>query len=156
MAKQTFRIEWDGHEYEHKDRDSDWFWAVGIITIAVAVTSVILGNIIFAILIIVSAFALLLFINRPPETLRMIIDERGITKGHIRYPFDTLHSFYIDLEHPHNKIILRSKKMLMPLVIVPLSQEVDIEDVEEKILQFIPQEPLTLPFAERLLEYLGF
>ncbi|MHB0978286.1 MAG: hypothetical protein ACYC1K_02715 [Minisyncoccota bacterium] len=156
MVKETFKIEWDGHEYEHKERSSDWFWAVGIITVAVALTSIILGNIIFALLIIVSAFALLLFINRPPETLHIIVDEKGITKGRVRYPFDTLHSFYIDIDHPHKKILLRSKKMFMPLIVVPLGEKVDIENVETNLLKFIPQEPLVLPFAEQILEYLGF
>ncbi len=156
MAKETFKIEWDAHEYEHKERSSDWFWAVGIITVAVALTSIILGNIIFALLIIISAFALILFINRPPETLHIIIDEKGITKGPIRYPFDTLHSFYIDIDHPHKKILLRSQKMLMPLIVVPLGEKVDIENVETNLLKFIPQEPLVLPFVEQILEYLGF
>lgn len=156
MAKETFKIEWDAHEYEHKERSSDWFWAVGIITVAVALTSIILGNIIFALLIIISAFALLLFINRPPETLHMIVDEKGITKDRVRYPFETLHSFYIDADHPHKKILLRSNKMFMPLVVVPLGEKVDIENVETNLLKFIPQEPLTLPFVEQILEYLGF
>jgi len=156
MAKQNFRLEWDGHEYEHKERSSDWFWAVGIITASVILTSIILGNIIFAILILISAFALLLFINRPPETIHVVIDERGVTKGPVRYPFDTLHSFYIDVDHPHKKIILRSEKMLMPLIIVPLGESIDPEELEEILLKFIPQEFMVLPFGERILEYLGF
>ena len=156
MVKETFKIEWDAHEYEHKERSSDWFWAVGIITVAVALTSIILGNIIFAILIIVSAFALLLFINRPPETLHIIVDEKGITKGRVRYPFDTLHSFYIDTNHSHKKILLRSNKMFMPLIVVPLGEKTDIENVETNLLKFTPQESLTLPFVEQILEYLGF
>jgi hypothetical protein len=151
-----FKIEWDAHEYEHKERSADWFWAVGIITAAIVLVSVILGNIIFAILIAVSAFALSLFINRHPENVHVIIDEKGVALASVLYPHSTLESFWIDLDHPHKKIILRSKKTLMPLIVVPLADQVDIERVHRLLSRFITEEPHALPFVEKVLEYLGF
>ena len=156
MAKNSFRIEWEAHEYEHKVRTDDWYWAVGIITAGIVVAAIIFGNIIFAILIAISAFALTLFINRPPETLHVVIDEKGIVKENIRYPFSTLHSFWIDVEHPHKKILLRSQKSLMPLIIIPLGEGVDPEKLQRTLLRYMPEEYYNLPLTERLLEYLGF
>jgi len=156
MPQPSFKIEWDAHEYEHKERGSDWFWAVGILSVSVAVASVIFGNIIFAILVLISVFALSLFINRPPDTLRVVVDEKGITRGRVRYPYQTLRSFWIDTEHSHKKIILRSEKLLMPLIIVPLGNEVDVEQLHENLSRFLPEEFHSLPFVERILEYLGF
>jgi len=158
MAKKPlpYTIEWDAHEYEHKERNQDWFWAVGIVTLAIALTSVILGNIIFGILILTAVFALALFINRPPETVHVVIDEKGIVRGNIRYPYSTLKSYWIDLEHPHNKIILRSEKLLMPLIVIPLSDEVDPERLDEVLSQHLTEEYHSLPFVEKVLEYLGF
>ncbi|MCR4279292.1 MAG: hypothetical protein NUV78_00965 [Candidatus Zambryskibacteria bacterium] len=157
MAKPVaFKIEWDAHEYEHKERSQDWFWAVGIITFAIAITSAIFGNVIFAILILTASFALALFINRPPEDVHVVIDEKGVTKGRIHYPYSTLKSFWIDTEHPHNKIILRSEKLLMPLIVVPLGDEIDEEALEEVLEKNLVKEFHALPFVERLLEYFGF
>ncbi len=156
MGRQTFSIEWDAHEYEHKERTNDWFWAVGIISVSVAIASVIFGNIIFGILVIVSVFALALFINRPPETVHVIVDERGVTKGKIRYPYSSLHSFCLDTDHPHQKILLRSEKAFMPLIVVPLGEEIDPEHLEETLSRFLPHEHQSLPFVEQVLEYLGF
>ena len=156
MTKQTFKIEWDAHVYEHKQRSSDWFWAVGIVVASVAIASIILGNIIFAILIIVASFALSLFINRPPETIHNIIDENGVTRSNIRYPYDTLHSFWIDEEHSHKKILLRSKKTFMPLIIVPLGEGSDAENLHEVLVARLEEKYYSLPFVEKLLEYLGF
>ncbi len=156
MAKQTFKIEWDAHSYEHKERSSDWFWAVGIVVISLAVASIILGNIIFGILIIVCAFSLSLFINRPPENIHVTIDEVGITRGNLRYPFDTLHSFWIDEEHSHKKIILRSQKTFMPLIIVPLGDEANVEKIHQTLSERLDEHYYPLPFVEKLLEYLGF
>ena len=156
MKKPAFKIEWDAHVYEHKERSSDWFWAVGIVVASVAIASIILGNIIFGILIIVSSFALSLFINRPPETIHNIIDENGITRSNIRYPYDTLHSFWIDEDHPHKKILLRSKKTFMPLIIIPLGEESDIEKIHQTLVERIDEHYYPIPFVEKLLEYLGF
>jgi hypothetical protein len=156
MRQSSFNIEWDAHEYEHKERSSDWFWAVGIVSISLAITSVILGNIIFGILVLLSAFTLSLFASRPPSTLHVTIDEKGITRGKVRYPYQTLQSFWIDTDHPHKKIILRSEKLFMPLIIVPLGDEVDLEELHENLSRFLSEEFHSLPLIERILEYLGF
>lgn len=156
MRQQPFRIEWDAHEYEHKERSTDWFWAVGIIAVSLSIASVIFGNIIFGLLVLVGAFTLLLFASRPPSNLHVVVDEKGITRGKIRYPYTTLESFWIDTEHSHPKIILRSQKMFMPLIIVPLGDNTNVEELHENILQFLPEEFHSLPFVEKILEYLGF
>jgi hypothetical protein len=156
MARETFKVEWDAHVYEHKERSSDWFWAVGIIIASLAIVAIVFGNIIFGILIIVSAFALSLFINRPPEIIHMVIDENGVTRANIRYPYDTLHSFWVDEIHPHKKILLRSKKMFMPLIIVPLGNDANPEKLQELLLKKLPEQYYSLPFVEKILEYLGF
>jgi len=157
MARpQSFKIEWEAHEYEHKERSQDWFWAVGIISVSVAIAAVIFGNIIFGILVLVGAFTLLLFASRPPSILRVSIDEKGITRGAVRYPYQTLESFWIDTEHPHKKIILRSSKLLMPLIIVPLGDEANVDELHEKLSIFLNEEFHSLPFVEKVLEYLGF
>ena len=156
MARPSFNIEWEAHEYEHKERSSDWFWAVGIISVAIAVVSFILGNVIFGILVIIAAFALSIFANRPPAVVDVSINERGITRGKIHYPYQTLESFWIDTEHPEKKIILKSQKMFMPLIVIPLGEGVDIDDLHEVLSQFLKEEYHSLPIIEKLLDYLGF
>ena len=155
MAKETFKIEWDGHEYEHKQRSEDWFWAVGVIAVSLTVVAIIFNDIIFGILILLSAFSLSLFINRPPETVHMILTEQGITRGSVKYPFSTLHSFWIDEQHPHQKILLRSQKLLMPYITIPLGGG-NPERIQQALVRFIPEEFHTTSIAEKLLEYLGF
>ena len=156
MQKLTpFRIEWEAHQYEYKERSPDWFWAAGIITVAIAVTAVIFHNIIFAILVLVAAFSLALFINREPETVEVVLDERGVTRGKIRYPYETLHSFWIDPDHNHPRIYLRSKKSYLTLIIVPLG-DTDPEEVAQALSAHLEEEHHAPPLVERLLELLGF
>ena len=155
MAKAPFTVEWDAHEYEHKERSSDWFWAMGIVAVALAIASVIFGNIILAVLIVIGFFSLTLFINRPPETIHVVIDEKGITRGRIRYLYPSIASFWVDEEHPHKKIILRSAKLFMPLIIIPIA-DTDGEKLRRILSRNIQEEYLALPLMEKLLEYLGF
>lgn len=156
VAKSTFRLEWTAHEYEHKERSADWYWAAGIVTAALALASFLFGNVIFGILILLSAFSLALFVNRPPENLPITLSEFGIAKGQTLYPMETLHSFWIDTEHPHKKILLRSQKAMMPLIVIPLSDEVDPERLRQLLLKILPEEYQRLPLLENVLEYLGF
>jgi hypothetical protein len=151
-----FRIEWDAHEYEHKQRSQDWFWAVGIVSIAIAAAAVIFGNVIFGIFVLTAVFALALFINREPENVHVIVDERGITKDRIHYPYSTLRSFWIDLDHPHNKILVSSEKIFMPLIIVPLGSDVNVEELHEALSRSLPEKYHSMPFVEQAIEYLGF
>lgn len=156
MSKQEpFRIEWDAHEYEHKERSSDWFWTVGILTVASAIVAIILGNVIFAILILIGAFSLALFINRPPEIVHVVVDEKGITRGNVRYPYSSLQSFWLDEIHPHPKILLRSVKPFLPIIVVPLG-ETDAVKLNEILSKYLKEEYHSLPFVEKVLEYLGF
>jgi len=156
MRQPSFQIEWDAHEYEHKERSSDWFWAVGIVSVSIAIAATIFGNIIFGILVLIAAFTLALYAKRPPSTLHVAIDEKGIIRGKVRYPYQTLQSFWIDTEHPHKKIILRSEKLLMPLIVVPLGENIDEDKLHEKLSIFLNEEFHSLPLVERLLEFLGF
>ncbi len=154
-SQESFRIEWDASEHEHKDRTSDWLWSVGILTAAAAVVSIIFGNIIFAILILTAVFAMALFVNRPPEMIHVIVDEKGITRGKVRYPFSSLKSFWLDELHPHPKILLRSAKPFLPIIVVPLG-ETDAVKLNEILSRYLKEEYHSLPFVEKVLEYLGF
>lgn len=151
-----FRIEWDAHEYEHKERNQDWFWAAGILTVGIAATAAIFGNVIFGIFILTAVFALALFINRPPEHIHVVVDERGITKDRMHYPYSALKDFWIDIEHSHPKILLSSEKIFLPLIIVPLAKSVDVEKLHASLSDSLPEKHHTLPFVEKFIEYLGF
>ncbi|MHB1330602.1 MAG: hypothetical protein ACYCY6_01390 [Minisyncoccota bacterium] len=149
-------LEWDAPEHEHKERSSDWFWSTGIIIGAIVLACIIFGNIIFGILILVSAGALALFINREPEDVHVIVNDTGIRRDRMFYPMETLSTFWIDVEHPHKKLILKSNKSLMPLIVIPLSNETDPEGLREFLLTKITEEQHSLPLVEKILEYLGF
>jgi len=149
------KLSWTTIGYLHQEKTSDWYWIVGIVTISIAVISIILNNIIFAILIIVSSFTLSLFASRKPDPILIVIDNLGINVGNTKYPYKHLDSFWVETREHHPKILLKSKKVFMPLIIVFI-EEVEPDEVRLALLHHLPEEEHIEPFLEKLLIYLGF
>ena len=139
----------------HIEKKSDWFWAVGIITLALAAVCFIFGEIIPGIFVIVAAVALVLHASKPPHEIAYEINDRGIVQNDTLFPFLTLDSFWIPHdEHPH-KIILKSRKLLMPLMIFYIDG-INPEDVRQVLLKYIAETEHREPFLKKVLEWLGF
>lgn len=151
------KLSWNTIEYLHQEKTSDWYWIVGIVTISVAVISVIMNNIIFAILIIVSSFTLALFASRKPEEVEVDIDDMGIKVGKIMYPYRHLDSFWVETRENNDRILLKSQKTFMPLIIIFIEEDqIRPGDVRAMLLKHLPEEELSEPFLEKLLVYIGF
>jgi hypothetical protein len=149
-------IAWQAPEYEPRERSTDWFWAVGIISIGLAVASIIMGNLLFGILIILASFTLSMFAARPPEILDVVIDEMGIRVGDRLYPYKGLESFWIETEGDQ-KILVKSQKLLMPYIVVPIPDgELDIEAIHRLLSAHIPEAFHAESPLEKILERLGF
>lgn len=151
-------LKWQAHEYDHYDRTTDWYWAVAIVTISIAALSVIFGNILLAILILVSVFTLMLYAHRKPLLVTYEINKKGIRIEKTVYIYSNIESFWVDShgEHHAPKLILRSSKMLMPIIVIPLSHEVHPDDIHTYLIEFLPEEEHHEPLSHTLINYLGF
>lgn len=149
-------LQWNTSEYEHKERSSDWFWAVGIMTVAIAITAIIFNNILFAIVIILSGFGLALFAARHPKDVLVEINERGIRMDSHFYPYHSLESFWVDEEdEDYPKILLKSQKLIMPYIVIPI-EEVSADKVRDTLSKFLPEVYHSESNLQKLIEYLGF
>ena len=152
-------ISWKALEYEHKEKHPDWFWSLGVIVLAGAVTAIIFGNILFAILLVVGAFTLALYASRKPEHIYVTLSDRGVIINKRLYPYLTLDSFWVEDVEDHSntipKLILKSKKLLMPYIIIPV-EEVSPDEVRDFLLNHLPEEEHEEPLAHRIMERLGF
>lgn len=155
MAKNQNPLYWQTFEYEHHDHGPDWFWAVGIITIALSVTAILLNNVLFAFVIILSGFVLSLFAARPPEQIDIVIDDRGIRIAKTFYPFHGLESFWIEETETHFKLLVKSQRLLMPYIIVPLG-DMDPEKVQRYMIRRLPEVFHSESSLQRIMEHMGF
>lgn len=148
-------ISWHAPDFIKYERSTDWYWAVGVITIALAVAGFVFGNVLFGILVIVASFALVLQSSRDPEIHEFVISRKGVKANKILYPYSSLKSFWVENNPHEQKILLQSEKVWMPYIVIPI-EEVDPEAVRNFLIQFLPEEEHQEPLAQKLMEYLGF
>ena len=148
-------IAWDALEYEYREKSADWFWAVGVIALAAAVTAAILGNVLFAVLIVVGAAALAIHAVREPLVVHFAISERGVSVGKTLYPWKTLDSFWVETRDGNPRIIMKSQKVFMPFLVIPLG-DTNPADAHEILLAHLDEEEHVEPVSQRIMEILGF
>jgi hypothetical protein len=149
-------IIWNAPERMWREKSTDFYWIVGIIAITIAVISTTLGNTIFAILVLIGAFTMSIYSHKPPQTIEVRLTQKGIKIDKDFYEYAVLHSFWIEEQELHPRIILRSKKTFSPHIVALIDDIVDKDEVREFLLQFINEEKMSEPFLEKLLIYFGF
>ncbi len=153
-------ISWKAYEYIHEPKSSDWYWALGVIGVAISGGAIIFGNYIFAILVIIVAASLAIHAHHhEPKLVNFELNEKGVRIDHTFYPYKTLESFDIETHETEigtfAKIFIKSKKTLMPLIVIPIA-EVHPEDIREYLSIFIDEGEHRESVGHRLLEWLGF
>lgn len=147
---------WETPEYVHVEKSQDWFWTVGIITAAIVVTSMIFGNFLFAIVLAVGAFCLVLFASRHPRVIRVEIGEKGVAIEKTLFPYRTLESFGLDEAHHHGlRLVIKSKKPLMPLVVIP-AQSQDADELRDFLKHHLKEEAFEENMVHSFFERIGF
>lgn len=143
-------------EFHYKHKTTDWYWAVAIVIIASAITSVIFSNILFGIVIVVGGFTLIVHAARKPVDHEIEISDAGITVGKYRFSYGNLESFWI--EHDGNRMLIKTKKMIMPHIIIPVDslEDEEKEEIREFLRTKLTEHEQHEPLLEMIMEYIGF
>lgn len=149
-------IRWSAYEHEHIERGSDWFWALGIIAVCAALTSLLFGNVLFAILLIVAAVSIGLLARTPPELHEFEISERGVRIGDTLHRYEEIISFWVEEEETKEPtLLIDTVKFMSPNLIIPLD-DVDPSVVRNFLKERVEETPMKEPFAHKILEFFGF
>jgi uncharacterized membrane protein len=149
-------VSWEAPEHHHVEKNGDWFWILGILTIIVTVTAFFLGNTLFALLLLLAGITMGLVANREPDIIPFAVNNRGVRVGDTLYPYSTLECFYLDEEHELGpQLLLRSVRLFMPLIVIPIPPDY-IDDIEAILAPRLLEEHLEEPLANKLLEIVGF
>src|ERR1700756_3571532 len=126
MPPQQNILRWSAYEHDFIERGADWFWALGIIALCGAVLSVLFGDTLFGVLIIVAAVAFGLMANVPSELATFELSERGIRINGILHRYHDVVSFWVEDEHHrgHPLLLIDTTKFMAPNFIIPI---VDID-----------------------------
>ena len=155
-SKKEPRISWQVEEYSHREKTPDWYWALGVIALAGAITAIIYHNVLFAILIILSSLILGYYASRKPEIMEVSINEDGIKIRDYMYLFSKLKGFAIEEHFMGNKLLIESSRAVVPVLSIPLPENLDTEGLYELLKTKMQEKPITLPVSHRIIEHIGF
>jgi hypothetical protein len=150
-------MEWDTLEHAEVEHTNDWKASVILVAGALIAVEFLFGYFLGVILTFIATATLLLMAARKPEMIHVEIKKTGIRAGTLFYPFRTLDGFSV-IEHSEkeHRLLLESNHRLMPLIVIPVADTVDPEDLHEFLSGFIPEKELHESLPHLLMERLGF
>ncbi|MDB5244849.1 MAG: protein of unknown function with transrane region [Parcubacteria group bacterium] len=151
-------LEWEGREYDHNPKDSDWYWSVGIVAVAGTIAAILFSNYLFGLLIIVAAITLALHAAKAPPLHRFRLVEQGIYIGDQLHAFSAMISFCVleDIEGEYPPMIsIKTKSWLHPHLIIPL-EGVDPDAIYAYFLEHVEEEEHTHSLSDLVAAWLGF
>jgi hypothetical protein len=150
-------IKWSGYEYEHTPKSADWFWAVSITAISIAIIAIIYDNMLFGIFIVIAAFMMMTLARREPEIVDFILTPKGLKIKEKLYIYKDLDCFWVDThikEEP--ELIIKTKKSLHRMFFIPLfTGVVDAHQVRDYLLQVLKEEHMEEALSHRIMRRLG-
>jgi hypothetical protein len=149
-------VEWSAPEFKQHSKNKSWFMVIGLIAAGLFFWALLTKNILFALLIGLSYFSITAFALKKPRDIRLSITPRGIKIDKTLYSFDNLKSFWIFYEPPEVKeLSLRSKKVIMPYIKIPLSEQNPVK-VRKILIKYLPERKHKESLIDNLARSLRF
>ena len=149
-------IQWSGFEHQHEERSSDWFYALGIIAISAALTSILFGNFLFGLVILIAAGTLGILATKKPEVVDFVLTDKGLTVGDTFYEYKDIRAFWIVEEAGEDAtLLIDTLKFMAPHLVIPV-EGAYADEIRNMMGEFAQEEELTEPISHKILELLGF
>jgi hypothetical protein len=149
-------ITWETPEHKHHERSRDWYWALGLGAAALFGLGIYLHDALFAVLVAIATFGVLILALRKPSIITVDITSRGIKMHNQLYPYVTLDSFWLTPTETDRKIIIRSRKKLMTWIVIPVPDHADEHIIREYLLQHMREEEHPIPLVDAIMDRLRF
>ncbi|MEI7810031.1 MAG: hypothetical protein WCI41_00525 [bacterium] len=152
---ETNKIQWSFPEYDERERNNDWFWALGVIVVASSITSIIFANYFFAILIVLSGGLIAMFSIKKPDMVSYEINAKGLQIRNRVFPYDKIKSFWVQTEGKPTLFIM-SERLVMPIVSMPI-EYIHADEIRKIMLEKnVKEVEMKEHFSEKIMEYVGF
>ncbi len=146
---------WHTQEHFHRERAADWFWALGVTAVSLAIISLLFSNVLLSLLIIVAAGTFGIIASHPPRTITCTIQNDGLSIEDEWFAFEDMRAFWVT-EGDHPLLYIDTPKMFSPDVVVPLS-DVTPEEIRVRFLAaHVEEREMHESFPFKVLEFLGF
>jgi hypothetical protein len=149
-------MEWEALEHSYTEKTNDWYASAILIAGSLVAVEFLLNNFLLITLTIIGTIAFILMAARRPDTIRVEIRKNGVRVGDTLYPYRSLDGFSIIDYTPEHRLLLRSTRAFMPLVVVHIADDVDTDMLHELMATYLPERELHESIPQLLMERLGF
>ena len=144
---------WHAPEFTYHEKSADWYWVLGIVVVIGALIAVVVGNILFAILIVIGGFAIGMYASKHPDMLTCELTRKGVHVNDKRYPFSSIKSFWVDDERDgKHKLLITLKRHLAMHVIIPV-EGINPNVIRNYLLDHIDEEEQHESITEYVIEF---
>lgn len=148
-------MQWSTPTEHITKKSNDWFASLIVIAGALIFVSVLSGNYIVAFLVLSIAVALIIAHSAPHKGQNVELRTGGIITGNTLTQWETLEAFAIQEYFNIPRLLLLSKKHWIPIISIPISDEVDLEELRDIMGEILPEKDIHEPFLHLLAERFG-
>ncbi|EDK72331.1 hypothetical protein TM7_0548 [candidate division TM7 genomosp. GTL1] len=146
-------LTWEASEYINHEKDFLWYFGFGIVVLVFLAVALFVKAWTFAVLVLIMAAATIVYIRRPPRTMRYSLSERGFHIGSQFHPYSEYRAFGVVDDGPFFAIMLVSIKRFMPSTLIYFAEQ-DGEKIVDMFASHLPMEDLELDFTDILIRRL--
>jgi len=150
-------LSWEAAEYVVYKKTATWYVIFGVVLALLLFSAFLLKSFLTGVVFFLSGILIFLYSERSPRRVAYAIRDTGIAIGNRVYLYRELSAFNLIERRDIVYILLKSRRLVMPLIHVPVADDIDPSAVRESLLQYLPEdEQFTEPLADVLAHWLGF
>ena len=146
-------IEWEAPEYREHKKSADWCWYLALGAVLLLIYAAYARSFLFAALVVVGWFTIMLYSTRTPKIIKIAISENGVQIEQNFYSWNNIKSFWIFTGK--SELSLELKKTLVPHIKISLG-DTDPASAREILLKFIPEREQQESFVDNLSDLVKF
>ncbi len=134
-------FEWHAKAYASEEKTADWYWAVGIVAVAMIIACILFNQFLLALVIAAGATVTCMQAAKKPRIHRFAITDAGIVVDTTLYEYVNMLHFsvleYVDETLPPS-LSIKTKNLLSPHLLIPIIGY-DPVDVYDYIAAHLPE-----------------
>ncbi len=150
-------LSWQAPEFFYYKKTSTWYASVVTLAVVIMIVMRLLSILDWTngLLVVAALFALIRLAGRPPRTIQIKIEDRGVQIGDSSFTFEQLSGFHLTNHGSHITLDFQTKNSLFPVSAVITNQ--DPEQIRETVGRYLPEKTTGLSYiADTLGRWIHF
>ncbi len=155
MPERDQELSWQVASHTTRERSNDWYWGLGGIAIAGIVLSIVFGNALLAIIIVLGAFSMGYLTIQAPREHTITAGPRGIAVDGTRYPWRGVRSFWVEHGNDNPRLFVTMNGIIAPHISLYLADSAEADSVRKTLKRYVPEVEQGPQLGEQLSNMLG-